>query len=73
MQRRSAKNRHSNARKLAETEIREMSGRNPRKNALFSVVPEALGFQGLGGGVRSHMRTRRNSLLTGKNTGNFAI
>ena len=50
-----------------------MSGRNPRKNALFSVVPEALGFQGLGGGVRSHMRTRRNSLLTGKNTGNFAI
>src|SRR6476620_5574757 len=30
---------------------------NPGKNALFGVVPETRGLQGLDGGVRSHMRT----------------
>ena len=30
---------------------------NPRRNALFGVVPEMRDLQGLGGGVGSHMRT----------------
>ena len=30
---------------------------NPGKNALFGVVPETRGLQGLDGGVRSHLRT----------------
>ena len=37
--------------------IRELSGRTPRRNALFGVLPEKRGLQGLGGGVRSPVRT----------------
>src|SRR6266849_9846430 len=43
-----------NARTLAETKIRELSGRKPRGNALFGVAPETHGLQGLdGGGIRA--------------------
>jgi hypothetical protein len=31
---------------------------NPRRNALFDVVPETRGLRRLDGGVRSRMRTR---------------
>src|SRR5258705_8677260 len=55
MQRRSAKNRHSNARTPAETKIRELSGRKSRRNALFGVVQETCGLRRLdGGGSRAH-------------------
>ena len=57
MQRRGTKNRYQNAQTLAETKIREVSGRKSRGNALFRVAPETRGLQGLGGGVRSQIRT----------------
>jgi hypothetical protein len=46
---------------------------NPRRNALFGVVSETFGLQGLGGGVRSQIRTglRTNSRLLGKINGNM--
>jgi hypothetical protein len=48
---------------------------NPGKNALFGVVAETCALQGMGGGVRSQIRTglSGNSLLSGKLTGNSAI
>jgi hypothetical protein len=41
----------------AETEIRKVDAENPRRNALFGVVPETPGLQGLDGGVRGQIRT----------------
>jgi hypothetical protein len=45
MQRHGTKNRHSNARTPVQTKIREMSAGNPRRNALFGVVPETFGLR----------------------------
>src|SRR5258705_8096056 len=76
MQRRSAKNRHSNARTPAETKIREMSGRkSPQKRPIRSRIANVR-FAKTGWWCAQSRANRSpvgNSLLTGKLTGNFAI
>jgi hypothetical protein len=75
MQRPEAKNPPKRLSVSAETGNLKMGVKNPRRNGLFSIDGDFPGSGRLGGGVRSRMRTRLqpNSLLTGKNTGNFTI